>query len=224
MFFRVTPSLAALALGLMLALSLVACAGSVSPAASSQSTASPSVTHLAPLTSVPPVATPSAPVATASPDTGNVDRPGLPDLSVEPVGAQAIRVTLVNADAKAWRLVVTGTGSRAADSWALDVITGDVSPVITTTETTAGVAGDPVEQSTLELGDATGRVCSAGLPVCVVATTLVLPDGGNGTLVLELVRTDASVPLAVSAATAGWPSDPFVLGPWTTTDAFPWDA
>jgi len=217
---RVTPAFAALAL----ALTLGACAGFSSPVAPGQPVASPTVTHLAPLATAAPVATPAPSFATASPDTGNVDGPGAPDLSVEPVGAQTIRVTLVNTDAKAWRLVVAGTGRRATDSWTLDVATGDVGPAITTTEVTAGVAGDPVEQPALEMGDATGRVCSAALPVCLIAKTLVLPDGGNGTLVLELVRTDASVSLAVSAATAGWPSDPFVLGPWTTTDAFPWDS
>ena len=50
----------------------------------------------------------------------------------------------------------------------------------------------------------------------------VAPPRGNGTLVVQLVRTDPSSALAASAATASWSTDPFVLGPWTTTAAFPW--
>ena len=218
MFSRVTPLLA------VLALALAACAGSVTFVAPSEPSSAPTTTHLAPVATPLPAVTPSPRAATASPNTGNVDAPGAPDFSVEPVGSQTIRVTLVDADAKAWQLVVTGAGSRAADSWTLTVETGDVGPGITTNETKAGAGGDPVEQTALELGDASGRVCAATIPVCVIATSVVLPDGGNGTLVLDLVRTDTALPLAVSAATAGWPSDPFVLGPWTTTEAFPWDA
>jgi hypothetical protein len=210
---RVTPLFA------VLTVVLAACTGAMAPAAPGLSAASPAATHAV----ASPAPTPSAsPAPTASADTGNVNAPGTPDLSIEPAGAQAIRVTLVNPDAKAWRVIVTGTGSQAADAWTLDVETGDVGPVITTTETAAGVVGDPLEQPGLEAGDPAGRVCSAALPVCVVAKSVVLPDGGNGTLVLELVRTETSVALAVSAATAGWPTDLFVLGAWTTTEAFPW--
>jgi hypothetical protein len=210
---RVTPLFA------VLALALAACTGATAPTMPSRPSVSPVPTR--------PVASPAAaptgtPAATASADSGNVNAPGTPDLSIEPVGAQAIRVTLVNLDAKAWSVSVAGTGNQAADAWILDVETGDVGPVITTTEAAAGVAGDPVEQPGLEAGDPAGRVCSTTLPVCVVAKSIVLPDGGNGTLVLELLRTDTSVALAVSAATATWPTDPFVLGPWTTTEAFPW--
>jgi hypothetical protein len=153
-----------------------------------------------------------------------VDGSGTPELSIEPAGAQAIRVTLADPAAKAWRVVVTGTGSRAADRWVVEVETGDVGPAITTTDTIAGTAGEPQEQPGLEAGDARARICSTVLPVCIVAATVVLPDAGNGTLVLELVRTDAATALGVAAATAGWPADPFVLGPWTTTEAFPWEA
>jgi hypothetical protein len=219
---RVTPFLA------VLVVAVAACAGTSAPAAPHQSAVAPIVTPTVAPAATPAVApsaptAPARPAATASADAGNVNAPGTSDLSIEPAGAAGIRVTLGNADAKAWRVSVAGTGNRAADAWTLDVETGDVGPVITTTETAAGVAGEPIEQPGLEMGDASGRICSATLPVCVVAKSVVLPAGGNGTLVLELVRTDGSVPLAVSAATARWTSDPFVLGPWTTTEAFPWE-
>ena len=97
-----------------------------------------------------------------------------------------------------------------------------MAPSITTLETVNGVAGDPQEQPGLEAGAATGRVCATSLPVCVNAASVRLPDQGNGTLTLELTRLEASADLSVTGGTAAWPSEPFVLGPWTTTEAFPW--
>jgi hypothetical protein len=147
---------------------------------------------------------------------------------VEPVGAVSIRVTLVDPAAKAWRVTVAGvgssTGEAAPGSWTLTVETGDVAPVITTTDTLNGVPGEPQEQQGLETGHPTGRVCSVAVPVCIRAASVVLPHDGNGTLVVEIGRSDTTVGLTVTGATAGWPNDPFMLGPWTTTSAFPWGA
>ena len=210
---RITPLIA------VLALAVAACSGTSAPITPSQTPIPPTPTHPAATPAATPIATPAA---TGSADTGNVNAPGVPALSVEPVGAQTIRVTLVDPAAKAWRITVTGTGGHADDAWTLDVETGDVGPVITTIERAAGMASDPVERPGLEAGDPAGRVCSTTLPVCAIAKTVVLPEGGNGTLVVQLVRTDPSSALAASAATASWSTDPFVLGPWTTTAAFPW--
>ena len=81
-----------------------------------------------------------------------------------------------------------------------------------------------MEQPSLEMGATTGKVCSASLPMCVRLASVQLPHGGNGILVLALTRTDPAAAMSVAGATARWPTDPFVLGPWTTTEAFPWDA
>lgn len=179
-----------------------------------------------PATAIPtarPAATPTtAPAATAWPNTGNVTGPGAPDFSVEPVSGQTIRVTLAAPDAKAWRLTVAGTGDQSADAWTFEVETGDILPGITTTETVGGKAGEAKLQEKLAMGTAKGRVCSTTLPVCVIAKSVELPADGNATLVLDLVRTDAAAPLSVTAATATWDGDPFVLGPWTVTEAFAW--
>ncbi len=231
------PRLAPILVSLPLAAAVLACSAgapvTTSPGAKGAPTLpTPAVpSAAAPASAAPVAATPSsAPIAAASPaptappDEGNVDGPATPDLSIVPAGAQAIRVTLVDTAAKAWRVIVAGTGSRAGDRWTLEVETGDVAPAITTVDTKAGVDGDPQEQAALETGDAAGRVCSAVLPVCVTVRSVQLPADSNGTLVLELVRTDASAALAVTAATAGWLGEPFNLGPWTTTEAFPWEA
>jgi hypothetical protein len=226
------PRLAPILVSLPLTAALLACSAGAPVTTSPGAKGAPTLpAAAAPASAAPVAATPSsAPIAAASPapaaspDEGNVDGPATPDLSIVPVGAEAIRVTLADTAAKAWRIIVAGTGSRAGDRWTLEVETGDVAPAITTVDTRAGVDGDPQEQVALEMGDTAGRLCSAVVPVCVAARSLQLPAGGNGTLVLELARTDASAPLAVTAATAPWIGEPFNLGPWTTTEAFPWEA
>lgn len=218
MFLRQTPIV------LVAILALDACSGAVAPAAPAVSSAS--ATPPATLASSAPTSSSAAmaPAATATPDSGNVDAPVTPGLSVETVGALGIRVTLADPAAKAWRVTVAGAVGDTADSWTLTVETGDVAPVITTVETVNGIVGEPQEQTGLETGDATGRICSVAVPACVRAGSVVLPHDGNGTLVLEISRTDIVTALDVTCATAGWPAEPFVLGPWTTTAPFPWGA
>jgi hypothetical protein len=223
--------IASLLLALPLASAVAAC-GAAPPAPSAAvavtpsapATVAPATAAILPTVSPHPAPSPTpAPTPGASGNEGNVDGPGAPDFSVEPTTAQTIRVTLTAPDAKAWRIAVAGTGDRASDRWELTVETGDVAPVITTTEVANGVAADPAVQPTLETGAAKGRICSATLSVCLVASSLRLPADGTGTIVLALVRTDPASALQVSAATAAWAGDPFVLGPWTTTEPFPWD-
>lgn len=229
MFPRPAPA----ALVAALAVILVGCSGipaapaaPVSPAVSAPAASQAPAGGSAAVVDSPkpsPTTAPS-PVPTAIPDTGNVDGGVTPALSVEPAGSTTIRVTLADPAAKAWRVTVSGTGAHSADRWTLTVETSDVAPVITTVETRNGVDGAPQERTALEAGDTTGRVCAANLPVCVPASSLALPRDGNGTLVVELARTNAAVALDVAGSTATWPTDPFVLGPWTTTEAFPWSA
>jgi hypothetical protein len=190
-------------------------------AASPAATVGPSAVAAVPSARRRPTARPRP---TVTPNTGNVDAPVTPELSIELQTASTIRVTLLDPSAKAWQVIVRGTGGRATNRWLLTVETSDVAPVITTTDTTRGVEAQPVEQPGLETGATTGKVCSSSLPICVRLASVRLPNGGNGTLVLSLTRTDPAVAMSVAGATARWPTDPFVLGPWTTTEAFPWDA
>ena len=226
MFLRPTP----VVIVAILAVGLVGCsstpAAPVAPVSPSPSAAAERSAVTLPASPKPSPATPTA-GPTATPDSGNVNAPVTPALSVETVGAVAIRVTLADPAAKAWRVTVAVPGSAggpASATWALTLETGDVAPVITTTDAQDGVAGEPKEQPGLEAGAGTGRVCSVAVPVCVRAASVVLPRDGNGTLVLELGRADTATDLSVTGATAGWTTDPFVLGPWTSTEAFPWGA
>jgi hypothetical protein len=168
-----------------------------------------------------PEASPAEP--TALPEEGNVeDLPMGPVLSVESIGKRSVRVTLDDLDAKAWRIVVAGTGDLANDRLRLTVETSDVAPLISVVETSDGQVVDRIDLSGFGDPTATAGLCHPTLGVCVDADAIRLPANGDGRLVVELERTaDGSV--SVTGATAGWPGEPFILGPWSTTESFPWE-
>ena len=211
-----------------LALIVVAACG-VSAATSSPPSLAPHPDRapaVQPVTSIAPAPTPvPVPVATASPDAGNVDgsRSG-PELTIEMVDAQAIRVTLEDPAAKAWRLVVAGVGERAGDRWEILVETGDVGPAITATEVRDGRVVDVMDLSGFADGTAAAGGCHGTLPVCLASDGFRLPQDGDGRFSLELVLPEQGTPLTLTGGTATWPGDPFVLGPWAGTEPFPWGA
>jgi hypothetical protein len=206
-----TPPRAPAAIATAITIVLVAgcsAAGQVTHATPSPLPSTPAATNEpAPSATTPPASTPPA--------TAN------PDLAVERAGRGAIRATVTDAAAKSWRLVVAGTGSHAGDRWTIEVDTGDMGPVVAASETINGHEGEAVELATLEEGGANGRICATRLPVCLDAATFRLPQG-DGSVAATLVATDAAAPLTIAGGHAAWPSEPFVLGPWTTTDAVPW--
>jgi hypothetical protein len=170
-----------------------------------------------------PFAWPSvAPAPTASPDAGNVDGVVYPELSVEQVRADTIQATIEDPAAKAWRVIVAGAGSRAGDRLEIVVETGDVRPSITATEIRDGVAVDVMDLSGFMDGTAAAGGCHRTLPVCVDSDGFQLPENGDGILSVRLTLTDPAARLSVTGGTATWPAEPFVLGPWTDTEAFPW--
>ena len=78
---------------------------------------------------------PAAPVPTSTPVIGGVDGDaGGPELTIETLDADTIVATLRDPEAKAWRLVVSGTGELGGERWEIVVETGDTGPVITATE------------------------------------------------------------------------------------------
>lgn len=217
---RFAPALVA-----SLALLLVAGCAFAGPASPSPATPSTPVAH-APDPTPLPVAerTPSPePVATpAGGDTGGVDgAPGGPELAIEPVDDDTIQVTLDDAAAKAWRLVITGTGELDGDRWEIAVETGDVMPVVTATEIRDGEVVDVLDLSGFVDGTAAAGGCHSTLPVCLGSDGFRLPDG-DGRFSVRLDLPEARVPLVIRGATAAWDGEPFVLGEWRATDAFPW--
>jgi hypothetical protein len=214
-----------------IAVAVAACAGASSsdltrgPMATAATAApvSPSPTPVASEPALTPVPAPASPSATVSPDAGNVDDLPLgPVLSIESISAKSIRVDLDDLDAKAWRIVVAGTGALAEDRLELTVETGDVAPTISLVEIQAGKVVDRADLSAYGDPTATAGRCHASLGVCVDADAIVVPVNGDGHLGIELTRI-ADVSVTVTGETAGWPGEPFILGPWTSTEAFPWE-
>ncbi len=183
----------------------------------------PRPTPIASPTSAPnPRPSPTA-IPTATPITGDVDgATGGPELSVEDVTADTIEVTLADPAAKAWRLVVAGTGDRALDRWEINVETGDIEPIITATEIRDDTVVDVMDLTGFGDGTAAAGGCHPSLGVCLDSDGFSLPSDGNGTFSVRLTLQGAPGPLTVRGGTAGWPAEPFVLGAWTDTDAFPW--
>ncbi len=170
-----------------------------------------------------PAATP--PAASGVPDAGNVDEPQSGRvLSIETVDAMSVRATIEDSDARAWRLVVAGVGVRAVDRLEIVVETGDVAPSITATEIHDGRIVGVMDLS--GFGDPTAAAggCHATLHVCIDSDVFRLPTDGDGRLTVTLTRMDDTSPLTIVGGTAGWPGEPFILGPWNDTEAFPWDA
>lgn len=224
MFPRFAPAIAA-----SLALILVAgCAG----ATTSTPTPVTPVTHAPDPTPLPvaqrtPDPQPSAPPVVATPpatgeDTGAVDgaKDG-PELVIETIDDDTVQATLTDPAAKAWRLVIAGTGDLGAERWEITVETGDITPIVTATEIRGGEVADVMDLTGFVDGTAAAGGCHMTLPVCIGSDGLRLPDG-DGVFSMRLDLPEAQVPLVIRGGTATWDGEPFVLGDWHDTDPFPW--
>ena len=212
---RLLPVLAAVAL-------IAAACGSASSTPVPTATSSPAV--LVPIPT--PVAAPSLPAVDgpqAPPVIGGVDGASQgPQLTIETIDADTIQATIEDPEAKAWRLVVSGTGELGGDRWEIVVETGDVAPDITATEIREGRVVDVMDLSGFYDGTAVAGGCHSSLPVCLDSAGFVLPHDGNGRFSARLELPEAQVPLVIRGGTASWESEPFVLGPWHDTEPFPW--
>jgi hypothetical protein len=151
-----------------------------------------------------------------------VDGDAYPQLSVVEPDAATLRVMLQDPSAKAWRLIVKGTGALAFDRLEIEVVTGDVAPEITAREIHDSELVDTMDLSGYADGTAAAGGCHATLHVCIDSDGFKLPRNGNGRFRVQLSVGDAAGPLSITGATAGWPSEPFILGSWTDTAAFDW--
>jgi hypothetical protein len=201
-------------------LAVAACAtGPVAPA-------SPTAVRLPAVVPTPtPVPTPTAePTPTPTVNAGDVESQGKgAELTVEFPKPDLLDVTLVDSEAKAWRVIVTGTDDRALDRIEVVVEAGDVGPVITATEVQQGDVVDSIDLS--NYGDETmaAGACHHTLNVCIDSSSFQFSDDGTGRLRIRLQMPDAAAGgLIVTGGTAGWPGEPFILGPWTDTESFPW--
>jgi hypothetical protein len=220
---------APLAVALLILLAAAACAA---PTAVAPSPVAPvAVAPTPPLPTPTPVPTTDAPTPpvtgpdpTSTPNAGQVDGSGNgPLLTVEFPGDRLVDVTLEDAAARAWRVVVAGTGALAGDRFEIVVEAGDVGPVISATEVRGGDVVDTIDLSFYGEDTAAAGGCHRTLNVCVDSSSFTFADDGTGRLRTRLNMPDpANGALTITGGTAGWPAEPFVLGPWSDTEAFAW--
>jgi len=214
----------AITLLLVMLLSAVAAAcGSSVPAGPSiaPSPVAPSAAATPPSRPSLPPATPG-PAPTATPIVGGVDGgAGGPMLTIEQLDEDTILATIADPRARAWRITVAGTGALGGDRWDLVAEVGDVGPVISATEIRDGTVVDELDLTPFWDGTAAAGGCHATLQVCLDSGGFEIPEG-DGLFSVRLELPQAQVPLVIRGATARWDGEPFVLGPWTETEAFPW--
>ena len=208
-----------------LALILVAgCAGAAPSAPSAPSPSAPAgpVGHAPDPTPFPGAERTPAPEPVETPITGDVDgaKDG-PELVIEPVDDDTVAATIEDPEAKAWRLVVAGTGDLGAERWEITVETGDIMPIVTATEFRDGEVVDVMDLTGFVDGTAAAGGCHSTLPVCIDSDGFRLPDG-DGLFSVRLDLPEAQVPLVIRGGTATWDGEPFILGAWRDTEPFPW--
>ncbi len=141
----------------------------------------------------------------------------IPELSVEIEDGYVVSV--MDPAAKAWRVAVAGTGTRAGHRLEVIAEVGDIAPGAEVRFELDGQLLDVLELGSM-IGDATSASggCHPTLDVCVSSADIDI-DGESGTLT---VRFDmlGDGPISIEGATAGWPEEPFVRGPWDTTEPF----
>ena len=167
---------------------------------------------------VAPVVTPAPlPSPTASPAIGNVDSE-YPELSVEQTD-ETYLVTVTDPAAKAWQVVVAGAGATAADRLELVVEVGDTAPGATVRFIVDGILRDTLELgSMIGVATAASGGCHPTLEICVSSGDITI-DPATGTLRVRLEDLAGHV-VAIRGATAAWPGEPFILGPWRETETF----
>jgi hypothetical protein len=218
-----SPRFAPIAAAIVL-LVAAACAGptAVTPAPVALQPTAPTPTPV-PMTDAPtpPV---TGPAPTETPNAGAVDGSGDgPLLTVEFPGERLVDVTLEDAEARAWRVVVAGTGDLDGDRFDIVVETGDTGPVIAATAVQGGEPVDVIDLSFYGEETAAAGGCHRTLDVCVDSTSFTFADDGTGRLRIRLLMpAPAHSALTITGGTAAWPDEPFVLGPWSDTEAFAW--
>jgi hypothetical protein len=159
-----------------------------------------------------------APIASLTPTlpvTGNTGEE-FPELSVSS-GGPGWLVELTDPTAKAWRIVVAG--ANPADRLELLVEVGDVWPGVLVTSVVNGATVDEHDLTQL-LDDETAAAggCHPSLAICYSSQGILLDlESGTIGLVVEHVADGA---FTIVGGSAGWPGEPFVLGPWRTTAPF----
>jgi len=154
---------------------------------------------------------------TSPPRLGNTDG-RFPELSVSPADPGYI-VELLDPEAKAWKILVVGSGDLATDRLELLVEVGDTAPGIEVRTIVDGKVVDATDLTGL-VGDETAAAggCHPTLQICYGSGGMTI-DPAKGLLEWVLERIEPGR-FQIGGATASWPGEPFILGPWRTTEVF----
>lgn len=153
-------------------------------------------------------------------NNGNVGAE-FPELTVEQNVDGSLHVSVTDPEAKAWRITLRGTADRADDGFEIVAEVGDVEPSVVIREIDGNAVVDEVNLTGMGREEtAAAGGCHRSLPVCYASGDLALPGDGSATFGIDLGIVDPTVELEIVGASASWPGEPFVLGPWRETRSF----
>jgi hypothetical protein len=205
---------AVLLLPIALALLVGACTSSAAPVSPPTPTdPPPSATPLPSVPTLPP--TGSEPPLVSKPPTGNTDE-RYPELAISG-GEPGHIVELTDPTAKAWRIVVSG--QNPDDRLELLVEVGDIVVGVIVTTVVDGRVVDELDLSGM-VGNPTAAAggCHPVLEACYSSGGIDIDlDAGRVGLIVERIGPAS---FEIVGSTAGWPDQPFVLGPWRSTAPF----
>lgn len=158
---------------------------------------------------------PTLPVTGGQPPVGNTDRE-YPELSVS--HGEGYVVDLVDPEARAWWIVLSGPGPDDGDRIEIVAEVGDIWPGAAVRVYVGGQLVDTTDMNGL-IGNATAIAggCHPTLELCYSSAGVdIRPDEGHLSVALQ---GTAAGPFEIRGATAAWDGEPYILGPWRGTEA-----
>lgn len=157
---------------------------------------------------------PTLPVTGYEPPVGNTDQQ-YPELSLSLDGGYLI--DLIDPEARAWWIVVAGTGPNAGDRLEIVAEVGDIWPGAAVRLYVGGELVDTTDMNGLLDNDtAIAGGCHPTLGICFSSADFrIHPEDGRLTVSLE---ASAASRIEVRGATTSWDGEPFNLGPWRGTE------
>lgn len=158
---------------------------------------------------------PTLPVTGGQPPVGNTDRQ-YPELSVS--RGEGYLVDLVDPEARAWWIVVSGTGANEGDRIEIVAEVGDIWPGAAVRVYIGGELVDTTDLNGL-IGNPTAIAggCHPTLGLCFSSAGVdIRPDEGHLSVTLQ---GRAPGLLEVRGATASWDGEPYNIGSWRGTEA-----
>lgn len=157
---------------------------------------------------------PTLPVTGYEPPVGNTDQQ-YPELSLSLDDGYVI--DLVDPAARAWWIIVAGTGPNAGDRLEIVAEVGDIWPGAAVRLYVGGELVDTIDMNGLVDNETaiTGG-CHPTLGLCFSSADVqIRPEDGRLTVSLD---GSAASRFEIRGATASWDGEPYNLGPWRSTE------